>query len=153
MGSVFLRGESWVIEYKVKGNTKRQSIGKKGRATKTMAKEILNKIEQQVKLGQFGLLDNDIPTLQQFSEGFIVYQRDVQRNRSWKKDESHLKRWNKELGVYKLSDITVKHIDDYKLKRINEVKAITINRELQALRHLLYLAKKWKKFYQCRRSQ
>ena len=107
----------------------------------------LNKIEQQVKLGQFGLLDNDIPTLQQFSEEFIVYQRDVQRNRSWKKDESHLKRWNKELGVYKLSDITVNHIDDYKLKRIKEVKAITVNRELQALRHLLYLAKKWKKFF------
>jgi len=147
MGSVFLRGNTWVIEYKVNGNTKRQSIGKKGIATKTMAKEILNKIEQQVKLGQFGLLDNDIPTLQQFSEEFIVHQRDVKRNRSWKKDEAHIKRWNKELGTYRLSEITVKHIDDYKLKRIKEVKAITVNRELQALRCLLNLAKKWKKFY------
>jgi len=147
MGSVFLRGESWVIEYKVKGRTKREAIGKKGIATKTMAKEILNNREQEIKLGKYNLLDYDIPTLQDFSEEFIVHQRDVKRNRSWKKDEAHIKRWNKELGTYRLSEITVKHIDDYKLKRIKEVKAITVNRELQALRCLLNLAKKWKKFF------
>jgi len=38
-----------------------------------------------------------------------------------------LKRWNKELDNLRLSDITVTYIDDYKLKRIKEVKAVTVN--------------------------
>lgn len=147
MGTTFLRGNSRVIEYKVNGKTKQESIGKIGIVTKTMAKEILNKREQQVKLGKYNLLDKDIPTLQEFSEEFIIHQRDVKRNRSWKKDESHIKKWNKELGMLKLSEISIKHIDDYKLKRIKDVKAITVNRELQALLCLLNLAKKWKKFF------
>ncbi len=33
------------------------------------------------------------------------------------------------------------------MKRVKEVKAVTVNRELAALRHLIFLAKKWKKFY------
>jgi len=39
-----------------------------------------------------------------------------------------LKRRNNELGNLRLSEITVKQIDDYKLKRIKEVKAVTVNR-------------------------
>ncbi len=80
MGSVFLRGESWVIEYNLNGKTKRESIGKKGIATKTMAREILRKKEQQVKLGQYDMLDADIPTLDDFTKQYIAYKRDTEKN-------------------------------------------------------------------------
>lgn len=45
----------------------------------------------------------------------------------------------------KLSEIKAKHIDDYKLGRVTEVKPITVNRELEVLRHSFYLARKWDK--------
>jgi len=89
----------------------------------------------------------EIPTLQYFSFDYIEYQKKVKLKRSWKKDEAHLRNFNKVLGKIKLSDITVKHIDDYKLKRLKGVKPITVNRELEVLRHLFYLAKKWKRFF------
>ena len=46
MGTVFLRGDSWVGEYKDRGKTKRVTFGKKGIVTKTMGREMLRKIEQ-----------------------------------------------------------------------------------------------------------
>jgi len=61
MGSVFLRGDSWVGEYRVNGKPKRKTFGKKGVITKTLAKEMLKKIEQKVKLGQYDMLDARIP--------------------------------------------------------------------------------------------
>lgn len=47
MGTVFLRGDSWVGEYKISGKKrpKRATFDKKGIVTKTMAKEKLKKIE------------------------------------------------------------------------------------------------------------
>jgi hypothetical protein len=63
MGSVFLRGDSWVGEYKDRGKAKRIAFAKKGIVTKTMAKEMLKKIEQKVKLGQYDMLDAEIPIL------------------------------------------------------------------------------------------
>ncbi len=44
MGTVFLRGNSWSIEYRSNnGSIRRESVGKKGIITKTMAREILRK--------------------------------------------------------------------------------------------------------------
>jgi len=77
MGSVFLRGESWVIEYNLNGKTKRESIGKKGIATKTMAKEVLKERERQVKLGQYDMLEASIPTFNNFKDEYLTYVRDT----------------------------------------------------------------------------
>lgn len=147
MGSVFLRGDSWVGEYKDRGRIKRLTFGKKGVVTKTMAKEMLRKVEQKVKLGQYDMLDATIPTLGEFSRDYIEYQRDVRQKRSWKKDTEHLKKWNAVFGSRRLSEIFAKDIDDYKQKRLTQVKGSTVNRELEVLRRLFYLAKRWKRFF------
>ncbi len=147
MGTVFLRGDSWVGEYKDRGKIRRKSFGKKGIVTKTLAREILSKIEQKVKLGQYDMLDAEIPTLMEFTEDYIEYQRDVKQKRSWKKDAAHLKRWSNVFGGRRLSEISAKDIDDYKQKRLSEVKPATVNREPEVLRHLFYLAERWRKFF------
>ena len=68
MGSVFQRGDSWLIEYSARnGRIKRESLGKKGVATKTQKRLILNKREQKVMLKCEGLSDAEIPTLGDFS--------------------------------------------------------------------------------------
>lgn len=80
MGSVFRRGEMWVIEYKKpNGRIKRESIGRAGVVTKSMAKEVLRKREQQIKLGQYEMLEADIPTIAQFTDEYIRYIRDVKK--------------------------------------------------------------------------
>jgi integrase len=147
MGSVFLRGDSWVGEYKDRGKTKRKTFGKKGIVTKTSAKEMLKKIEQKVKLGQYDMLDAQVPTLKEFSVGYLKHGKDVVKKRSWYREEYGLRPFLELFGDRKLSEITPKDVDDYKQIRLNDVLPATVNRELQIVRHLFNLAKRWKKFF------
>ncbi len=151
MGTVFTRGKSIVIEYKLpNGKTKRETIGKTGIATKTMAKEVLKNRERQVKLGEYGMLDVKIPTLDAFTKQYITYKKETEKKPSWKCDEQHLRI---HLIPFfgrnrKLSDIKPQDVDDYKSLRLKENAApATVDRELSALRHLINLAERWNKFF------
>jgi len=148
MGSVFKRGENWVIEYKKpNGRLRRESIGKMSVATKSMAKEILRKREQQIKLGQYEMLEAKIPTIEQFRDEYIRFIRDIKQNRSWELAIAQLKRLEGFFDCRKLSDISSNDIDDYKLFRLKQVKPATVNRELACLSHLFNLAKRQKRFF------
>ncbi len=147
MGTVFLRGDSWVGEYKDRGKIKRKAFGKKGIVTKTQAKEMLKKLEQRVKLGQYDMLDAEIPTLNEFAEDYLKHVRDVVKKRSWSRDLLSLKHLKDFFGDRNLSEIAPKDVDDYKEVRLNEVSPATVNRELEVLRHLFNLAERWKKFF------
>jgi hypothetical protein len=91
MGSIFLRGNSWVGEYKDRGKIRRVTFGKKGVVTKTMAKEMLKKIEQKIKLGQYDMLWVEIPTLKGFANEYIKHVRDVVKKSSWWRDNYGLR--------------------------------------------------------------
>ncbi|MGE5444049.1 MAG: hypothetical protein ACM3SR_05515 [Ignavibacteriales bacterium] len=147
MGSVFVRGESWVGEYKDRCKIKRVSFGKKGVVTKTMAKEMLMKIELKVKLGQYDMLDAEIPTLREFSGDYIRHIRDIKQNRSWKSTLYYLKHLQDFFKDGKLSAISSTDIDDYKLSRLRDTKPATVNRELACLSHLFNFAKRERKFF------
>lgn len=148
MGSVFRRGAMWVIEYKMpNGKTKRESIGRAGVVTKSMAKEVLRQREQQIKLGQYEMLEADIPTIARFKDEYIRHIRDVKQNRSWELAISQLKRLEAFFDGRILSHISPSDIDDYKLYRQKQVKPATVNRELACLSHLFNLAKRQKRFF------
>jgi len=113
MGSVFQRGDSWVIEYKnLDGRIRRESIGKRGIMTKTIAREILQKKERQVKLDQYDMLDAEIPTLADFTNDYLSYVRDTINKRSWKRDELCLRHLKAFFKYRKLSNIKSLDIDD-----------------------------------------
>ncbi|MEX1000147.1 MAG: hypothetical protein WD000_09380 [Thermodesulfobacteriota bacterium] len=115
--------------------------------TKTIAKEVLKKREQVVKLGQEDLLDADIPALDRFAKEYLSYVRDTVKKRSWKRDELCLRHL---INFYKgriLSDIKAQDVEDYKTARLSEVSAATVNRELEVLRHLFNLADRWDRFF------
>ena len=137
----------WYIRYRVNGKDKYESVGRIPLVTKTQARALLEDRRRQVRLGQLGMAKTKIPTLVEFTKEFIEYQRDVKRKRSWEKDESHMKLWNRELGDKKLSEITSAHIDGHKLGRLKKVKPSSVNRELEVLRALFYYAKRVKKFF------
>ena len=147
MGSVFLRGNAWVGEYKDRGKVKRKALGGKKIITKTMAREMLKKIEQRVKLGQYDMLDAENPTLSEFTKDYLKYAKETVKKRSWRSDESCLKNLNSFFGSRQLSHITAKDVDDYKDVRLARVKAATVNRELAVLRHLFNLAERWNKYF------
>lgn len=148
MGSVFLRGDSWVGEYKDRGKIKRKALGKKGVVTKTMAKEMLKKIEQKIKLGQYDMLDAEIPILKEFAKAYIEYQRDVKQIRSHDRSETAVNNFAVLYGHKYLKDITAEDIDIYKQRRLSEGrKPATITRELSVIKTLFNQAKKWKKFF------
>jgi len=147
MGTVFLRGNSWVCEYRVNGKVHRKTLGKKGIITKTQAREMLKEIERKIALGEFDLLPNHIPTLGEFAKEYLAYQRDTVKKRSWRRDEGILKHLCSFFGDRKLKDITPKDIDDYKQVRLKVVEPATVNRELSTLRHLFNLAERWGMFH------
>ncbi|MDA2920583.1 site-specific integrase [Desulfobacterota bacterium AH_259_B03_O07] len=136
-----------VIKYKVQGKWRTEILGRLEIVQKGWAREVLKDRERKIKLGEFGLNENNVPTLQEFSDRYIEYQREVKQKRTWRKDLEHVRKWNIIFGARKLSDIHAKDIDDYKHKRLSEVKPATVNRELEVLRNLFYLAKRWKEFY------
>jgi integrase len=148
MGSVFLRGDSWVGEYKDRGRIKRKTFGKKGIITKTMAKEMLRKREQMVKRGEYDMLDAEIPTLNEFSKSYVEHQRDVKQVRSFDRTRVAVNHFSRFFGGKKLSELTPEDIDIYKQRRLEEgVQPGTIKRELHVIRHLFNQARKWKKFF------
>lgn len=147
MGTVFLRGDSWVGEYKDRSKTKRVTFGRKGIVTKTMAKEMLKKIEQKVKLGQYDMLNAEIPTVKEFISEYLKHAKDVVKKRSWRRDEYGLKHFLKLFKDKRLSDIMPKDVDDYKGLRLADVTPGTVNRELVCIRRLFNLAKLWKKHF------
>jgi integrase len=147
MGSVFLRGNTWVGEYRVNGKTRRKALGKKGIVTKTLAKEMLRKIEQKVKLGQYDMLDATIPTLAEFSKTYILHVKDTIQIKSWYRYEYGLRRLIELYGNKKLSEITPKDVDDYKTLRLRDARPATVNCELATLRQIFNLTKRWKKFF------
>lgn len=146
MGSVFLRGDSWVGDYRVNGKTRRKTFGKKGIVTKTSAKEMLKRIEQKVKLGHMTCWMLTF-LLNQFSSEYPKHVRDVVKKRSWKRDELCLRHLKDCMGDRKLPEITPKDVDDYKESRLAKVEPATVNRELSVLRHLFNLARRWKRFF------
>ncbi len=149
MGSVFLRGESWVIEYKVpNGKIKRETIGKTGIATKAMAKQILQEKERQVKLGQYDMLEAVIPTFEEISAEYLYHQEHVKQIRSYNRTAQATSQFSKLFGARKLSEISASDIDIYKQKRLNNgIKLNTIVRDLVVIRHLFNYAYNRKKFF------
>jgi integrase len=93
------------------------------------------------------MIQASIPYLNEFKNEYIAYVRDVKQKRSWKRDRELLDPLCKLFGNRKLSDITAKDLEDFKLIRLQEVSPATVNRSLSVLRHLLNIAKRWKKFF------
>jgi len=148
MGSVFLRGSAWVGEYRDRGRIKRKAFGNKRIITKTMAREMLKKLEQKVKLGQYDMLENQIPLIQEFVNDFLKYQREIKQIKSISRTIISCKHFIRILSNRKLSDYSPEDIDIYKDRRLNEgVKLNTIARELIVIRSLFNQASKWKKFF------
>jgi len=139
--------DSWYIRYQLNGHDKWESIGQVGVVTKTVAQNVLRERKRQILLGQYDMISAEIPTIEEFEKEYITYIRDIKNNRSWKLAEYYLSTLKQFFFDKKLSQITVNDIDEYKLKRLKEVKPASVNRELACLSHLFNYAKRQKRYF------
>ena len=148
MGSVYARGKSWVGQYTLRGEIVQKTLGKKSLITKTMAREMVKKIEQQIKLGQYGLVDADIPIFDEISKEYLYNQKEVKQIKSYGRSEQAISHFSKLFGTKRLNEISTSDIDIYKQRRLSEgIKMNTIVRDLVVIRHLFNYAYSRKKFF------
>jgi len=138
----------WYIRYTVNNKMKHESIGKVGEVTKTVADAILAERKKQIRLGIYGIMTTDIPTLSEYKDEYLAYKRDILKNRSWTRDRLSLRHLDESFGDLKLNEINTGKIKDYQTKRINDgVEPATVNRELSCLKNLFNEAKRSNKFF------
>jgi len=139
--------QHWYIRFRMNGKDKWESVGEVGIITKTIAQRRLEERKRQVELGQFDLIGANIPTIAEFENDYIVYIRDIKHNRSWKSALLYINTLKKFFRDNKLSQISAKDIDEYKLHRLKDVKPASLNRELACLSHLFNYARRQNKFF------
>lgn len=138
----------WYIRYTVNKKLKWESVGKVGEVTKAVAQTHLEERKKQIRLCTYGMMTTEIPTLSGYKDEYLVYKRDILKNRSWKRDRLSLSHLNEYFGDMKLSEINTGQIKNYQSKRISDgVKPATVNRELSCLKNLFNEAKRSNKFF------
>jgi len=141
------KNQYYYIRYWINSKEHKESIGKIGIVTKAQAQVRLDEIKKKITLGRLNQINVVIPTLNEFTDTYLKYARDIDKKRSWKRDELCLRHLNTFFNDKKLSEITVENIDEYKEHRLEFVKPATVIRELGVLRHLFNFAEKRNKFF------
>lgn len=136
----------WYIRYSVDGNEKWESAGKVGEVTKAVAQRKLEDKKRKIRRGLYEYEDSNV-TLETLEEDYIKHVKDTTKLRTWKKREQQLRTLKAFFKDKKLPQITPKDIEDFKSSRLQTIRPASVNRELATLRHVINLAKRWKRFY------
>lgn len=139
---VYKRGNVWWIDYYLSGIRRREPVGKDGIITKGMAQGALRARLGEIAQGRYSLDKAKKPiSFEKLVERFLEYSE--ANKRSWKRDICATDVFLKYLSGKKLSDITPFLVEKYKSDRRKQVKASTVNRELDVLRRMFSLAVAW----------
>ena len=130
--------EIYYIDFYHDGRRVRKAIGE----NKKDAENALTATKADILRREFKFKREIRKGFEDFAKEYLEYAK--VNKRSWTRDEIVLKHLESHLKGKTLSRIGVKDIDDYKQKRLKEVKPATINRELAILKHMFSLAIKWK---------
>lgn len=135
----------WYIRYSVDGKEKWESAGKAGEVTKAVTQRKLEEKKRKIRMGVYEYEDSNV-TLEILEEDYIKHVRDIKQLRTWPKREQHLRTLKAFFQGKKLPQITPKDIEDFKSSRLQTIRPASVNRELATLRHVINLAKRWKRF-------
>lgn len=139
---VYKRGNHWWIDVSFGGVRIRETVGRVGEITKGMAKKAYHARKGELVQGRFSLINRKktIP----FKKLAQRYSEHAKANkRSWERDVYSINVFLKHFEGKRICDISQIHIEKYKIERKKEVKASTVNRELDTLRRMLNLAVEW----------
>ena len=136
MGSVYLRGKTWWIQYYRNGKPYQESSKSK---KKTVANNLLKKREGEIAKGKLPGIHFDKVTFDELKEDIITDYK-LNNRKSLQRAETSLNHLQNFFGGFKVVNITTADIKEYTKKRLEEGLAnATVNRELAALKHMLRL--------------
>ena len=139
---VYLRGNSWYIDFYYEGKRYTEKVGK---VSKGVAEEKLDIKRSEVIRGEWKPKVVKVP-FEKFKEQYLELTRADRKPRSVIRDECSLKHLSGAFGGKMLSEINPVMIAGYKKKRQEErAEPATINRELGCLRTMLNRAQSWGK--------
>ena len=129
----------WFIDYRVHGIRHRETVGN----SKKLAMAVLNKRLLEIAEGKF-LDKKEIVNVKfaDFADEYIeIYAK--HNKKSYKTDLVRLIALKPLIGNRYLHEITPRLVEEFKSKRIKEVKPATVNRELACLKHIFTIANEW----------
>ena len=130
--AIYKRGKIWYIDYYQNGQRVREPAGPK----KYMAVDLL----AERKVSRYKKPLKDI-LFSEFTKEYAEYSKSSKK--SWKKELSHTKRLVSVFGHNKLSQVTTREIEQYRLERLKKVTKATVNRDLSCLKRMYSLAIQW----------
>jgi len=137
----YRRGRSYYVDYKVKKNRYRKSLGTNKKVAQLVFNDLELKIEKQQRLG---VIECKKILFQDFSERYLIYSKTNKRESSYKRDTYSLRaNLVPYFGGYYLMQVEPKMIEDYKSKRLRKVSPACLNRELSCCKNLFTKAIDW----------
>jgi site-specific recombinase XerD len=134
------------MDYKdASGRCRQQKAGR----TKTLAHAALRKrLDEVAQERIFG--DTSIRSISfaDFMDEYLTYSRASKRQSSARRDLVSSKNLMAHFGGKRLTEITVKDIENYKARRSSEVSRASVNRELACLKNMFSKAIQWHYAYQ-----
>jgi len=141
MSRIYQRGDYWYIDYTYRGKRIRESIGHSKKIADLKLKDIELKIARDEQLG---IQETKKVLFRDFAEEYLNYSKANKAPKSYGRDISSLRRnLIPCFGNRYISEINQYEIDQYKIKRLENVTPATVNRELACLKHLYTKAIEW----------
>lgn len=137
MGTVYLRGKTWWIQYFQNGYPYRESSGS---SKKMAARELLKKRMGEISEGKTPTVRFDKVMFKDLADDFLNAYK-INQRKSTKRAQDSINHLLGEFARYRANSITTPKINEYIKKRLEEGAAnATVNRELAALKTTLKLA-------------
>lgn len=131
-------GNRWYIDTYIDGRRIIKVVGDK--KSEAIAAEEAIKTDQ--RRGEYKFKKESKILFEVLAKDYIEYAE--ANKKSWKRDVASLKNLNPFFKGIRISKITPRSIEEYKIMRVEQVKPSTTNRELSLLKYMFTLAIKWK---------
>ncbi|MDP8213044.1 MAG: tyrosine-type recombinase/integrase [Candidatus Zapsychrus exili] len=143
MATIRKRGDAWEVDYRINGKRYKKVVGK----NKRFAELHLKEIEVKIAKNDLGFLQKDSDIKKLFDE-FIKYSETNHSPNTVKRYKAIINNFSSFLGkssyIKKISQLNPKNFEDYKHYRKKQgAKDKTLNIELQTVRSMFNLARKW----------
>lgn len=130
----------WYIDYSFNGRRVRRKVG----TSKKMAQAVLKDIEVRIIKGDFlGVSGPKKLLFDKLCEEYLNFSKANKASSSYRRDTISIKNLLRSFSIRLLSTITASDLEHYKINRIREVSAATVNRELSCIKHMLNKAVHW----------
>ncbi len=141
--AIYKRGKNWYIDFTFKGQRIRESIG----PSRKGAEKVIAKKKAEIAENKF--LDvrkePDPVKFHEFAKEYLTWAKANKKPSSYGRDLYTMRIFDREFEAKNIQDITTWQVEKYKVKRKEQFKPATVNREMALLKHMFSKAVEWGK--------